>query len=150
MRDGGEAFQLIELLRMNANYAGDEFREKLVSGMSAIIENDGPYLIHCTEGKDRTGFVCMLIEALCGATYDEIEKDYMITYKNYYGITKETDPQKYTIIVEHVLKPMVNFVVGDENIELETADLSKYAEQYLIDSGMTKEQIAEFLAKITK
>ena len=150
MRDGGEAFQLIELLRMNANYAGDEFRKKLVSGLNAIVENDGPYLIHCTEGKDRTGFVCMLIEALCGATYDEIEKDYMVTYKNYYGITKETDPKKYNIIVEHVLKPMVNFFVGNEKIDFETADLSEYAEVYLIDSGMTKEQIAELLAKITK
>ena len=31
----------------------------------------------------------------------------MITYENYYGITKETDAARYDVIVEHVLNPMI-------------------------------------------
>ncbi len=43
------------------NFASDEFRQKAAKGVAAIAENDGPYLIHCTEGKDRTGFMCILL-----------------------------------------------------------------------------------------
>ena len=43
---------------------------------------EGPCYIHCTEGKDRTGFVCLLLEALCGANYGELRDDYMTTYAN--------------------------------------------------------------------
>ncbi|WP_315572647.1 hypothetical protein [Lancefieldella rimae] len=31
------------------------------------------------------------LEALCGASYDEMLDDYMISYDNYYGINKEKD-----------------------------------------------------------
>ena len=48
------------------------------------------------------------------------------------------------------MKTLVTFFVGNEKIDLETADLSEYAEGYLIDSGMTKEQISELRAKITE
>lgn len=33
----------------------------------------------------------MVIEALCGADYDELIEDYFITYHNYYGIEKGTE-----------------------------------------------------------
>ena len=32
-----------------------------------MASHEGPYLIHCTEGKDRTGFVSALLECLIGA-----------------------------------------------------------------------------------
>ena len=67
-------------LAMNMNFGSDVFRGKVADGLKAVLAHDGPYLIHCTEGKDRTGFVCMLVEALCGAGYQEIVDDYMITY----------------------------------------------------------------------
>lgn len=38
------------------------------------------------EGKDRTGYVCALLEGLCGATFDEIIDDYLITCSNFYNI----------------------------------------------------------------
>ena len=48
-----------------------------------LIQHDGPVYIHCTAGKDRTGFVCMALEALAGASYQQIGDDYIITYDNY-------------------------------------------------------------------
>ena len=59
---------------LNMNYGSDDFRAKLVNGFTEMAEHEGPYLVHCTEGKDRTGFVCMLLEALSGASYEEIAK----------------------------------------------------------------------------
>ncbi|MBR4131431.1 MAG: tyrosine-protein phosphatase [Oscillospiraceae bacterium] len=128
-------------LALNMNFSSDEFRAKIVKGFVAMAEHEGPYLVHCTEGKDRTGFVCMLLEALCGASYQEIVDDYMITYDNYYGITKQDDAARYDVIVENVLDPMLRSVVGDGSVDLKTADLSGYAGQFLRNAGMNNEQI---------
>ena len=123
------------------SYASDEFRSKIANGLTAMAEHDGPYLLHCTEGKDRTGFVCMLLEALCGASYQEIVDDYMITYDNYYGITKASDAVRYDVIVESVLDPMLKSVAGD-GTDLRTADLAEAAASFLRSAGMTDAQIA--------
>lgn len=137
-------------LAMNMNFGSDEFKQKAAKGFIAMLENDGPYLIHCTEGKDRTGFMCMLIEALSGAGYDEIVTDYMITYDNYYGITKENDEKRYNLIVEQVLNPMINGMAGEEISDFANADLTAYAEKYLADGGMSSEQITSLKEKISK
>jgi protein-tyrosine phosphatase len=38
-----------------------------------------PALIHCTAGKDRTGFVCSMLLQVLGAHRDDIEADYLAT-----------------------------------------------------------------------
>ncbi|MBO5527156.1 MAG: tyrosine-protein phosphatase, partial [Erysipelotrichaceae bacterium] len=58
-------------IALNMNYLSDDFGMKIVQGFNLMAEKEGPYLIHCTEGKDRTGFVAMLIEALAKASYEE-------------------------------------------------------------------------------
>ena len=135
-------------LAMNMNFFSDEFKEKLAYGLTAMSEADGPYLIHCTEGKDRTGFVCMLVEMLAGASYQEIVDDYMVTYDNYYEITEEKDKQKYDIILDKNLIAMMKTVVGDDEADLTTADLAAYSRQYLIDCGMEETAIDTLLEKI--
>lgn len=138
------------LLTLNMNYSSADFRAKVANGLIAMTEHEGPYLVHCTEGKDRTGFVCMLLEMLCGASYDEIVSDYMITYANYYGISKETDAKRYDVIVENVLLPMLNSVIGDGSADPKTADLSACAEKFLQSAGMTEAQIAALKAALTE
>lgn len=138
------------LLTLNMNYSSADFRVKVANGLIAMTGHEGPYLVHCTEGKDRTGFVCMLLEMLCGASYDEIVSDYMITYANYYGISKETDAKRYDVIVENVLLPMLNSVIGDGSADPKTADLSACAEKFLQSAGMTEAQIAALKAALTE
>ncbi len=71
---------------MMANTFCDDFKMRLGKAMRFIIDNEPPYLIHCNEGKDRCGFVSMLLEALAGADIDELRRDYMITMLNFYKI----------------------------------------------------------------
>ena len=137
-------------LAMSMNFAADDFKGKIVQGFIAVTEKGGPFLVHCTEGKDRTGFVCMLIEALAGASYQEIVDDYMLTYDNYYKITKEKDKAKYDIILEMNLDAMIKAVVGDDKVDIKAADLSQYAKQYLIAAGMNEKQVESFKALICK
>ena len=139
----------VEPIALNMNYGSREFKAKIAGGLAVMAENEGPYLVHCTEGKDRTGFVCMLLEALCGASYEEIVSDYMITYDNYYGITEETEKERYDVIVENVLVPMILSLAGSEDADVRTADLAGCAEQYLLDGGMSEGQIERLRERLT-
>lgn len=136
-------------LALNTNFTSAAFGQKLAAGLIAMAEHEGPYLVHCTEGKDRTGFVCLLLEALCGAGYDEIAADYMMTYDNYYGITRQSDAARYDVIVEHVLDPMVRLLVPD-GADLAAADLQSGAETYLRGIGMTDAQIAALASALSE
>ena len=131
------------------NYGSMDFKVKVAAGLTAMSEREGPYLVHCTEGKDRTGFVCMLLEALCGASYDEIVSDYMITYDNYYQITQSSEKEKYDVIVESVLNPMVQTLTEGGNGDVRTADLSVGAQRYLLEGGMPQEQIDQLIARLS-
>ena len=140
----------VHAIGLAMNYAGEEFGQKIVQGLVAISHDEGPYLVHCTEGKDRTGFVCMLIEALAGASYQEIADDYMLTYDNYYQINQQSDPEKYQIILEKNLDAMIITVIGDSAVDYKTVNLAPYAEAYVKKGGMTDEQLQAFMARITE
>lgn len=127
----------VTALNMGLAYASDEFRASVVKGLVFMSENKGPYLFHCTEGKDRAGFFSALIEALMGATKDQIVEDYMVSYANYYNVQKGTD--KYNLISQDVLA-MLKVIVGTS--DLDKADLAAGANNYLLAGGMTAAQIA--------
>jgi protein-tyrosine phosphatase len=45
----------------------------------ALGEADGPVLIHCAAGKDRTGILAALTHHLAGVHADDIVEDYLLT-----------------------------------------------------------------------
>ena len=137
-------------LDMNADYHSEDFARKVAEGFVAISEQEGPYLIHCVEGKDRTGFVCALAEALAGASYEEIVDDYMLSYENYYDITEESDPESYDAIKTLNIDGMLTYLAGCEAEELPSADLAAGARKYLRSAGMSDAQIDAFLERIAQ
>ena len=130
-------------LAMSSAYTKQPFSVKMVQGFKAIVASGkSKILVHCVEGKDRTGFICVVIEALCGATYQELVDDYMVTYDNYYGINKTSDESKYTIIMQKNLYPMLRYITGDNpNVDITTADYATYTNQLLLSLGMTQTEI---------
>ncbi len=139
---------LVVPLSMNMDYSSDRFREGLKKGFEAIAENEGPFLVHCTEGKDRTGYFCMLIEAVCGASYDEIVDDYMTTYRNYYHLDEKTDSDKYRIIIRDVLDPMIINTIGNGNADIRNEDLSSCAQEYLLSIGSDADTVLRVRNKL--
>ena len=129
------------LLAMNANYRSDDFAKTISQAFVSMAEHEGPCLIHCVEGKDRTGFVCTLLLALADASPQEIIDDYMITYDNYYKVTKEKDPDKYEAILGNVYDFLYCLCEVPKGTDLETLDLKTGAENYLRRGGLTDEQI---------
>ncbi len=139
------------LLDMGSAYTSAQYQAKVVEGLKKIIECGGPAYIHCMEGKDRTGFVCMLIEALASASYDEMLTDYMITYQNYYKVTKDGTNEKYEAIADLYFNAFVSYLHGTEDLDvLKAADYTQDAKDYLIAGGMTEAEINQLLAIITE
>ena len=51
-----------------------------------LLEDSAPLVIHCTAGKDRTGFACALILHTLGVADEVISEDYLLTNRFYRGI----------------------------------------------------------------
>lgn len=45
----------------------------------AVAHTEGPILVHCAAGKDRTGIICALTHHLAGVHDDDIVEDYLLT-----------------------------------------------------------------------
>ena len=133
-------------LDLSIDFKAKEFKEGIVKAIKFIAENEGPYLIHCDEGKDRAGYMSAIIECLMGATADEVVKDYMITYYNYYKVG-ENDERYNTIKTKNIEDTLertfdVNSIYG--------IDLKKECESFLISIGLTNSDIEAAQYKLQK
>jgi hypothetical protein len=51
-----------------------------------IAASEGPTLVHCTAGKDRTGLVVAVLLTALGAARDDVVADYVRTQANMPGV----------------------------------------------------------------
>ncbi len=129
--------QKVIYLNLGVDFAAEDFKSGLAKGLRFFANNKGVYAVHCTEGKDRAGFVSALLECLCGASYEDVVTDYMQTYINYYGVEQGT--QKYDTIVKSNITKSLMSAFGVE--DLAEADLSKEAQDYISSLGLSLEEI---------
>jgi protein tyrosine/serine phosphatase len=110
----------IMALGMDFRNTGESFWKKLKKGLRFIIDTEGPWLIHCHAGVDRTGFVSMVLEALMGATVDEIINDYLLSFNSIFDSIVNTGiNKKDSLIVMRLLSVMSDSVViTDQNLAL--------------------------------
>lgn len=134
-------------LDMNLDFQADDFKAKLAEGFRFMAANEGPYLLHCNEGKDRTGFGIAVLECLTGATLAEVVADYMVTYYNFYGIT--ADSEQYAKVADSNIKASLARAFGLESLT-ESADLAACADAYLKAIGMTDAEIAALKTNLAK
>lgn len=126
---------------LTGNFYSEEFTASIAEGFTFLARNKPPYCIHCTEGKDRTGFAAMLLEALMGATLDEIVDDYMLSFYNYYGIDKDKEPERYQAVLDVNLIEMLCHVTGESVEKLNQIDLEDSVTTYLLNAGMIQDDI---------
>ena len=138
------AGQKVIYLNLGVDFASGDFQKGLAKGLRFFGENPGTYAVHCTEGKDRAGFVSALLECLMGASADEVVEDYMVTYQNYYGV--EFGSEKYNAIAEsNIIKTLQDsFEIQD----LYTADLAAEAEEYIRFLGLTEGEVQQLKANL--
>ena len=114
-----------------------------------MLANEGPYLIHCNEGKDRAGFVTMLLECLMGGKVREITEDYMLSYENYYHVEKDSDRWN-RIAQSNVVANLLKLTGAEDEEALAKADLVKAAETYLTGTvGLTEQQVKDLKSALS-
>lgn len=136
-----EAGAVVTCGALGVDFTAETFRRQLADDLRAMSLREGPYLIHCLEGKDRTGFALMLLEALTGASYEEMLADYMLSFVNYYHL--ERDSTQYGALLRSNAAYLFLVLSGEEQLlSPEETDWERAAAAYLTGSGMTEAEIA--------
>jgi protein tyrosine/serine phosphatase len=65
---------------MNFNIMEDKFAQKIKKCILFMLEHEPPYLIHCELGTARTGFLSAMLESFMEAAFDDVVKDYMLSF----------------------------------------------------------------------
>jgi Protein tyrosine/serine phosphatase len=116
-------------LGMDFSLTGDYFHKKLKKGLQFIINTEGPWLIHCHAGIDRTGFVSIVLESLMGATLDEIINDYLQSFNSMYNSSLYGEVNKGdSLVVMQLLSAMGNYMPVNDQY------LPAIAEHYLANT----------------
>lgn len=136
------------LLGLGVDFEDESFRSGLAEGLRAIINGEAPFLVHCTEGKDRAGFVSAVLEALMGASANEIRADYMLTYHNYYGV--EPGTEQYEAIARSNICKSLAAAFEIDDIAAKEIDLAAEAEEYMLEKLLLgKEEIQALKQKLS-
>jgi protein-tyrosine phosphatase len=96
-----------------------------------LLEDRAPLVIHCTAGKDRTGFACALILHTLGVAGEVISEDYLLTNRFY-----RRDPNSGSDLpdeVKQVLGSVQTAFLGAafEVIDADYGDLETYLQKGL-------------------
>jgi len=136
-------------LGLTADAFSPKFMNKLADGLRFMISHEPPYLIHCNEGKDRCGFVSMLLEALAGATYDEVAEDYLVTFWNLnrttvgsdcYNVRKEFGIDRMVWLLGHMEDANHVTEINWDDITPQTVKLYDAARQYITQCGLSESE----------
>ena len=138
------------LCPLKTDPTADDYNKKLIAALKELPSRPAPYVVHCMEGKDRTGYVCALLEGLCGATYEEIVTDYLITYDNYYGVTPPKDRDVCNTLLSLRLYPCLMYYADiKDEAQLPNVDYAKAFSNYLLSHGMSSEQVDALIKVLT-
>jgi protein-tyrosine phosphatase len=91
-----------------------------------LLEDRAPLVIHCTAGKDRTGFACALILHSLGVSDEQIAEDYLLTNHFY-----RRDPTASSDLPEEVRQVLASvqasfLTAGFDAIRADYDDLESY------------------------
>ena len=138
------------LCPLTADPTSDDNNQKLIEALKILPSYPAPYVVHCTEGKDRTGFTCALLEGLCGATYEEMVDDYLITYDNYYQVSPIYFPSICEILVMLKLNPYLMYYSGvSDESQLPNIDYAEAFSNFLLSHGMNQQQLDALIQALT-
>ena len=136
---------------LRSDPTAEDYNTQLIEALKQLPSYPAPYVVHCLEGKDRTGYVCALLEGLCGATYDEIVADYLVTYNNFYHITPEKDYDICKALLSLKLHLCLMYYTGVyEEAQLPTVDYVEAFSNYLLSHGMSQQQLDALVQALTE
>ncbi len=134
-------------LGLDFDFDNKNFHKGMADAARFMSTHEGPYLIHCSEGKDRTGFMAALLESLMGASVSEMTDDYMTTYTNFYNYDDDSDEYEY--VKKKYLKEIYRALAEvKKNTDLENMDYHAAAVKYLKNGGLSDIEINYLATKL--
>jgi hypothetical protein len=98
-------------------------------------EENYPIIFHCSMGRDRTGTTTFLILGLLGVDEDTLRHEY---YASFFSTQGAFDPNEFPLLITN----MNRLVKGFEDYGDEDDTLQQRIQAYLLDIGVTEEEIA--------
>ena len=131
----------VDPIQLGIDFTSEAYARAFVGGLNALLTHEPPYLLHCKYGLDRTGFTCIVLEALAGTSLDDIGHDYMRSYCCIYGLIRGSI--RYQANKERRLGEMLRYLCGlvDDAAAITQENLQLGAIAYLMMGGMTDDAI---------
>lgn len=113
----------------------DKYKEALKTEIKTYANADNyPIYVHCSLGRDRTGTIMFLINALCGVGKVDLYRDYELSFFSVKGCADESRP---TYLVEAGIGALYNYMSRYSD-----GTLAENTEKFMLDLGITSEEIA--------
>ena len=135
---------------LRAIYTTEEERAQIAAALRFMIDHEGPYYLHCVVGKDRTGFMAMLLSFYMGVPLSQALNDYMLTYTNIFTIEPGSD--QYSAILNFFPVIDLKIITGldsDNLSDYEGLDMVWEAESYIRGLGLSDAECALLRRKLT-
>jgi len=127
-------------------FAYEVFNYRLRLGFKFLLANNGPYLLHCNAGADRTGFVAAILGLLCGAKIDEVIYDYLLSHGKEFA---DAHDEELNRITGRIIYGQMNAITGGkiEDSENLQANIKRY---FLENIGLTEKELEMLKGRLMK
>lgn len=115
------------------------YQEALVTAIRTFADEENyPIYMHCQIGRDRTGTLSFLINALLGVEDEDLYLDYELSFMSKSGCNDFKDGITPSTFMSNHFASLYNYIdrYADEGT------LSEKTEQFMLDLGITEEEIA--------
>lgn len=114
------------------------YQKALATAIRTYANPDNfPIYMHCSLGRDRTGTVCFLIQALLGVKEADIYRDYELSMMSSVGKTLEDGPNKAQDMVSLAFTALYNYI----KMYRPNKTMQQNAETFLLSIGLTETEL---------
>ncbi len=119
---------------MGIDMIGD-YQAALLTEIKAFANPDNfPIYVHCSLGRDRTGTLCFLIQALLGVSEYDIYRDYETSMMSKKG---KSDTQTAAYMVNQPFTALYNYILHFKKGKT----MQENAEAFMLSIGVTQDEI---------
>ena len=124
------------------------YRKKMTKAIRFFTTHEGPYLVHCLIGRDRTGITIEVLLGLMGASYDYMLEDWAKTDPNLNG----TSASRARENARERLNADLKFITGKNlsDSQWKNVDFRPYVEDFLKKGGMTAAEVETLKKNLSK